>query len=123
VILTATTRQNKVKKTFLASTHDGSQTERRTVRAIEGSRLRLDQRGRIRTHLPRDYRGEVAHLSRNVIVESADPNGVRGHTMYHRNSAGSIGYSEFRHLGKPGVLGKYTPPLPPGGGTRCAAVR
>ncbi len=55
-----------------------------------------------------DYRAEVANLSRNVVIESADPDGVRGHTMYHRNSAGSIGYAEFRHLGKEGVLGKYS---------------
>jgi hypothetical protein len=27
--------------------------------------------------------------------------------MYHRNSAGSISYAEFRHLGKENVLGKY----------------
>ena len=53
-----------------------------------------------------DYRGEVANLSRNVVVESADPAGVRGHTMYHRNSAGGISYAEFRHLGKEGVLGR-----------------
>ncbi|MGH7173112.1 MAG: G8 domain-containing protein, partial [Gemmataceae bacterium] len=33
--------------------------------------------------------------------------GVRGHTMYHRHSAGAISYAEFRHLGKPGVLGRY----------------
>ena len=36
------------------------------------------------------------------------PDGVRGHTMYHRDSAGSISYAEFRHLGKEGVLGRYT---------------
>jgi hypothetical protein len=54
-----------------------------------------------------EYRAEVANLTRNVIVESADPAGPRGHTMYHRNSAGSISYAEFRHLGKEGVLGKY----------------
>jgi hypothetical protein len=27
--------------------------------------------------------------------------------MYHKNSAGSISYAEFRHLGKEGILGKY----------------
>jgi hypothetical protein len=27
--------------------------------------------------------------------------------MYHRGSAGSISYAEFRHLGKEGVLGRY----------------
>ncbi len=55
-----------------------------------------------------DYRAEVANLTRNVIVESANPDGVRGHTMFHKNSAGSISYAEFRHLGKEGVLGKYS---------------
>jgi hypothetical protein len=54
-----------------------------------------------------EHRGEVANLSRNVIVESADPEGSRGHTMYHRGSRGSISYAEFRHLGKKDVLGRY----------------
>ncbi|AMV25711.1 G8 domain protein [Gemmata sp. SH-PL17] len=53
------------------------------------------------------FRAEVANLSRNVVVESANPDGIRGHTMYHRNSAGGISYAEFRHLGKENVLGKY----------------
>ncbi|QGJ70180.1 FG-GAP repeat-containing protein [Planctomycetales bacterium 10988] len=53
------------------------------------------------------YAAEVANLSRNVIVESADPDGVRGHTMYHRDSAGAISHAEFRHLGKEDVLGRY----------------
>jgi hypothetical protein len=42
-----------------------------------------------------------------VVVESADPAGVRGHTMYHHGSAGSISYAEFRYLGKRDVLGRY----------------
>ncbi len=53
-------------------------------------------------------RSEVANLSRNVIIESAKPEGVRGHTMYHRDSSGGISYAEFRHLGKEGILGKYS---------------
>ena len=73
-------------------------------------------------HLGRgDYRGEVANLSRNVVVESADPEGVRGHTMYHRDSAGSISYAEFRHLGKEGVLGRYAC-TSTWSATRCAAA-
>src|SRR4029450_5081036 len=51
-------------------------------------------------------RSEVALLSRNVIVESTQPDGIRGHTMYHRDSAGGISYAEFRPLGKRGALGK-----------------
>jgi hypothetical protein len=82
-------------------------TEERTVRAVEGTRLTLDRPLDVEHLGAGDYRGEVADLSRNVVVESADPAGVRGHTMYHRHSAGSISYAEFRHLGKEGLLGRY----------------
>ncbi|WP_050027544.1 G8 domain-containing protein [Verrucomicrobium sp. BvORR034] len=54
-----------------------------------------------------EFSAEVANLSRNVIVESADPDGVRGHTMYHRHSTGNLSYAEFRHLGKRDLLGRY----------------
>src|SRR5205085_10683073 len=78
----------------------------RTIQAIDGDRLTLDEPRR-GTHRGTGYHlGEVANRSRNVIVEPADPN-VRGHTMYHCYSAGAISYAEFRHLGKEGVLGKY----------------
>jgi hypothetical protein len=81
-------------------------TEEATIRAVEGTKVTLD-RPLAHDHAGTgDYRGEVANLSRNVVVESADPT-IRGHTMYHRHSAGSIGYAEFRHLGKEGVLGRY----------------
>src|SRR6185295_16135029 len=40
--------------------------------------------------------------------ESADPKTQRGHTMYHHGSKGSVSYAEFRHLGKQGVLGRYS---------------
>jgi hypothetical protein len=84
----------------------GTTTEERIIQAIQGTKLTLNA--------PLDYehlgsalyRGEVANLSRNVVVESADKN-MRGHTMYHRHSAGAISYAEFRHLGKPGILGRY----------------
>ena len=78
------------------------------MRAIDGVRVTLDaalayDHVRVEDCLP-----EVANLSRNAVIESADPGGVRGHTMYHRDSAGSISYAEFRHLGKEGKLGKYS---------------
>lgn len=82
-------------------------TEERTIRSVEGTRLTIDRPTEFAHAGSGDYRAEVANLSRNVVVESADPGGVRGHTMYHRNSAGSISYAEFRHLGKEGVLGRY----------------
>ncbi len=86
----------------------GMSTEERTLRAVEGTRLTLDKPLDLEHQGVGDYRGEVANLSRNVVVESADPQGERGHTMYHRHSAGSISYAEFRHLGKKGVLGRYS---------------
>jgi hypothetical protein len=84
----------------------GTTTEERTIQAIEGTKLTLSaplEHEHLGSGL---YRGEVANLSRNVVVESADKD-VRGHTMYHRDSAGAISYAEFRHLGKEGILGRY----------------
>ncbi len=88
-----------------------SQTEQRKVVEAKSGRtgwtLKLDKPTTFAHFAEGDYRGEVANLSRNVVVESAAPDGVRGHTMYHRHSAGSISYAEFRHLGKKDVLGRY----------------
>ncbi len=83
------------------------QTEARRITALDGDRVTLD-RALDYVHFGEgDYRSEVANLSRNVTIESAKPDGVRGHTMFHRDSTGGISYAEFRHLGKEGVLGKY----------------
>jgi hypothetical protein len=83
-------------------------TEERTITALGGKTIRFDP-PLVHDHLgDGELRGEVANLSRSVVVESADPDGVRGHTMYHRGSAGSISYAEFRHLGKRDALGRYS---------------
>lgn len=95
---------------FRRKEHGGEagNTEERTITHIEGAKLTLD-RPLAKEHWGEgDYRSEVANLSRNVVIESAAPDGVRGHTMFHRNSTGGISYAEFRHLGKEGVLGKYS---------------
>jgi hypothetical protein len=99
VVITATSYQTYMK---------GKATEERTIKAIDGTRLTLNEPLAVEHLGDGLYRGEVANLSRNVIVESADPKGERGHTMYHRFSAGAISYAEFRHLGKKGVLGRYS---------------
>ncbi|HZN33988.1 MAG TPA: hypothetical protein VFB80_09225, partial [Pirellulaceae bacterium] len=103
VILTATTllRSGTYKR-------EGGQTEERLIKAIDGVKLTLDQPLEYEHAADGDYRGEAANLSRNVVVESAEPEQSRGHTMYHRGSAGSIRYAEFRHLGKPNALGRYS---------------
>jgi len=82
-------------------------TEEQIIDSVDGARLTL--RGKLAKLHPGEgwMRCEVANLTRNVVIESADPAGVRGHTMYHHGSTGGISYGEFRHLGKDGVLGKY----------------
>ena len=108
VIVTATRRQYDRNEALTPKVLQEPRTEERIIRAIEGATLTLDA-PLVHPHLATgDRRGEVALLSRNVVVESADPGGVRGHTMFHRGSLGSISFAEFRHLGKPGKLGKYS---------------
>lgn len=93
---------------LIPTTRDATQSEERTIRAIFRNKIVLDRPLEHRHLGSGENRGEVANLSRNVIVESAEPAGVRGHTMYHRGSKGSISFAEFRHLGKKDVLGRYS---------------
>lgn len=82
-------------------------TEERTITKIEDHRITLNFPLKHPHHGSGRFRSEIANLSRNVVIESADPDGVRGHTMHHRHSAGSISYARFAHLGKKDVLGRY----------------
>jgi hypothetical protein len=110
LVVVGTTRQSKHadKKTFREHARDLTETEEHVIRAVDGARVTLEQSLAFDHICDGDYRGEVANLSRNVIVESADPAKARGHTMFHRGSSGAIHYAEFRHLGKEGVLGRYS---------------
>ena len=108
MIVTATRKQKVPDEGKYPSSRAKLETEERTIKSIEGPNLTLDSALAYEHGANGAYRGEVANLSRNVIVESADPGASRGHTMYHRNSSGSISYAEFRHLGKTGSLGKYS---------------
>lgn len=83
------------------------ETEERYVAGIDGTELTVDAPLMFSHPRTEGYTGEVAILSRNVIVESKDPGGVRGHTMFHHESLGGISYAEFAHLGKEGTLGRY----------------
>ncbi len=82
-------------------------TEPRHITEIDGTTLKLDKPLEHDHFGSGEFRSEVGNLSRNVIVESADPDGVRGHTVYHWGSRGSISYARFAHLGKRGTLGRY----------------
>ncbi|HLJ92685.1 MAG TPA: G8 domain-containing protein [Gemmataceae bacterium] len=118
VILPATVRQVKVarpghlpgQRPFKPSTRDDTTTEERFIQRLNGTELTLDRPLTYDHQCQGAYRGEVANLSRNLIVESQPgaPSDQAGHTMYHRHSAGSISYAEFRRLGKEGVLGRYS---------------
>lgn len=121
IIITATTRQHGFIGTRYRkdgqnnSVADNPATEERVITKMRPWRgldsdyqiVHLDRPLEFDHYAAGNHRAEVANLSRNVVIESADPEGVRGHTMYHADSAGSISYAEFRHLGKQDVLGKY----------------
>ncbi|RMG68406.1 MAG: hypothetical protein D6715_02350 [Calditrichaeota bacterium] len=105
IVVTASRKPDSGKGTFLGSVQPLS--EENTVAGISGNTITLSA-PLVRFHRGSGpYRVEVANLSRNVVIESADPNGVRGHTMYHRNAIGSISYAEFAHLGKKDRLARY----------------
>ena len=85
----------------------GHSTEERRISKIDGTTVTLDQPLKHEHFGNGQFRSEIANLSRNVVIESADPDGIRGHTLYHEGSAGGISYARFAHLGKKGVLGRY----------------
>jgi hypothetical protein len=86
---------------------EDANTEVRKIAKLEGQRITLDKPLKFVHSGSGEFKGEVANLSRNVVIESADPAGVRGHTVFHRFSRGGISYARFAHLGKEGVLGRY----------------
>jgi hypothetical protein len=108
VILTATNHAIVRDEGDVPSLRESPRTEERIIEGIAGVRITLDRPLSFDHEAGEHGRGEVANLSRNVVVESANPDVARGHTMVHKHSAGSIRYAEFRHLGKPGQLGKYS---------------
>jgi hypothetical protein len=108
IIVTASNNHKKIHvyKGVLRESQGRLETEERLIVKIDGTTLTLD-RPLAYLHLGSgEFRSEVANLSRNVVIESANLK-MRGHTMYHKHSAGSLAYAEFRHLGKEGLLGKY----------------
>ncbi len=111
VIITSSKLDEEIGSSFLHPRKNHLlQTEEAKITGIDGAVVRLDHALRFAHRGGGNgvrMRSEVANLSRNVVIESADPAGVRGHTMFHAGSSGGISYAEFRHLGKQGVLGKY----------------
>jgi hypothetical protein len=104
VILTGSKRKDKYR---FRNKPEHVTTEERRITRIDGRTIYLNAPLKEEHLGDGEFRSEIANLSRNVVIESADPKGIRGHTMYHRHSTGSISYARFAHLGKEGVLGRY----------------
>lgn len=108
IIITATNWQGGNIHGFGSYRNNGrARTEERVITAVSGTTISLDAPLQHNHNGTGTYRADVGNLSRNVVIESADPNGVRGHTMYHHGTSGSISYAEFAHLGKAGELARY----------------
>ncbi|MEO1681229.1 MAG: G8 domain-containing protein [Pseudomonadota bacterium] len=88
---------------------NGSQDEERTITSISGDTISFDR------PLDHDHKSPdgfdfdtfVGNLSRNVVLTSENPDGVRGHVMLHNGmpdpedgSINSVRYAEFRDLGR-----------------------
>ncbi len=115
VIVTSTERQRQRRPSGDSGAFlNNAQTEVRKIVSVGGKdftggySLRLDKPLEYGHFAEGNFRAEVANLTRNVVIESAQPDVARGHTMIHVHSKGSISYAEFRHLGKEGVLGRYS---------------
>jgi RNA polymerase sigma factor (sigma-70 family) len=106
VVVTGTTRQSKQRGTFRKSVRDDPASEEGVLHSANGHCFTLEGPLQHERAAEEEFRGEAANLSRNVIVESADPAAGRGYVSYEHGSAGSISYAEFRHLGKEGVSGR-----------------
>ncbi|UUO06599.1 G8 domain-containing protein [Blastopirellula sp. J2-11] len=113
IIVTSTERQRD-RRGSRGGFLDNAQTEMRQIVRVGskdftgGYPIRFDKPLTFDHYAVGDFRAEVANLTRNVVIESAQPDGVRGHTMIHAHSSGSISYAEFRHLGKRDLLGRYS---------------
>ena len=81
---------------------------RQVVRRAGSTEITLDSPLRYRHEAAGDATGEVALLSRNVVITSKYPGrAMQGHTIYLQGATGGIGYTEFRDLGNFACLGRY----------------
>ncbi|MCO6457042.1 MAG: putative Ig domain-containing protein [Pirellulaceae bacterium] len=89
------------------------QWEEVTIAAIDGPRVMLQEVLEFDHLGARDADGtptrladgtaflpHVANLTRNVVLRSENPDGVRGHTQFFHRTAQDIRYVEFRDLGR-----------------------
>ena len=83
----------------------GSQDEVRTIKAIYGTTVILDQPLNFNHDSPRaDLKAYVADYTRNVVIETQNANDVpvtqRGHVMFMHSPSVDVEYAEFSELGR-----------------------
>jgi hypothetical protein len=86
--------------------------EELTVAAISGeivtlsAPLAFDHKGARRPDGALEFLPHVGNLTRNVVIRSANPRGVRGHVLFVNRADVDIRYARFANLGRtrPGVL-------------------
>jgi hypothetical protein len=123
VIITATRRPIARAENTPATARASHQTEERLIKAVDGRRLTINEPLEFAHYYSSRYSGEVANLSPNVVIESADPTGVRGRTMYHRHSTGSRRYVRAENnFGSRGLLHSLRPPVAKTQSNECHAV-
>ena len=88
------------------------QWEELTVAAAEGETVTLaaplafDHKGARRPDGGLEFLPHVGNLTRNVVIRSANPRGVRGHVLFVNRADVDVRYARFSDLGRtrPGVL-------------------
>ena len=88
------------------------QWEELTVAGISGETVTLgaplafDHKGAHRPDGALEFLPHVGNLTRNVVIRSANPRGVRGHVLFVNRADVDIRYARFSNLGRtrPGVL-------------------
>lgn len=93
-------------KVIITTTGNGSCTELNSIHSAMGRIVVLENPLQCNHSGKEPARGEVALLTRNVVITSKDPN-LRGHTMFMEKAKGGISYTEFVNLGPQNQLGKY----------------
>jgi len=97
---------------FLGEGPDGAlqtQDETRTIVSVDGNKVTFDKPLQYDHQPPagHDFDTYVANLSRNVVLQSENPEGVRGHFMMHNGMteagdkyANTVVNAEFRDMGR-----------------------
>ena len=82
------------------------QAERLTMQSVDFSSIALaeplqfDHEGARNANGNLEFTPHVGNLTRNVVIRSADPQGVRGHTLYTQQADIDIRYVQFQDMGR-----------------------